>query len=265
LLACDGVMFVRSELIGKDGRHRAVYLTDGSNTGARAVWWRSAHLPEPPASAPLLVRFQLSRDLSRKRGQITIHSFAAHPAGPATDTETETEDSALADARSGAAFAVLDLRPLPDWRTRLEQVVAEHGAGAVLRWPEAPAQRAHVLVLMQAPPGPDELGALLATAQPQLVVLPPLPVVSESRQRMLDQARALLRAAEQRGDDINEQTVLERMAARIKQRPATVRAAFGVITGEPGAELTLDYLLAETAGYRALFRDKPAESLLRSG
>ncbi len=259
LLNCDGVFFARAETIGKDGRHQAVYLTDGSNISARAVWWRSAHLPAPPAGVPLRVRFYLSRDLSRKRAQITLHSFAAQPAQDAHPSAEEAPD-----ARSAAAFAVLDVRAQADWRARVEQAAAEHGAGALLTWPADAARPAHVLVLTQAPPGPDELNALLRLTQPQLVILTPQTTVNDAPEHVLARARALLRTAQQRGDSIDDAAVLARMAVRINQRPDTLRAAFGVLAGEPGADDKLAYLLAETAGYRKLFRDKPAERLLRS-
>jgi hypothetical protein len=80
----------------------------------------------------------------------------------------------------------------------------------------------------------------------------------------------MLKKGESKGDSPDDPAVQNRMAARIGQRAATIRAGITLLRqqGDPVGRLQtatrehLNYLLQETAAYRRFFATAPARSVL---
>jgi single-stranded-DNA-specific exonuclease len=255
LLVADGLRFVRSEPLGKDGRHRTLLLSDGGDALARATWWRSAHLPLPEPGAPLTLQFTLRRDVWRERVRAQIEVVAVQ-------TTSSPGTKSTSDA---ARFRIVDLRGAPERETALDALRAELGAANVAVWRErAPEHEPRaVLALWDAPPGMEELRAALAAIQPTTVVLLNEPTSNADAAAFVqDQVRRMISTAAKRGDALDDEAVQLRMARRINQRPATIRAALAAWRGDPDALAQLDYLLNETCAWRRFMAEAPAAQVL---
>ena len=260
LLASDGLRLVRAEPLGKDGRHRALLLSDGGETLTRATWWRSTHLPLPPPGATLMLQFTLRKDIwrERERAQIEI-----------VELQNQIEANALqADAQAksdSARFRIIDLRDVPDRASALAALIAEAGVENVAIWREsAPADEPRaVLVLWDAPAGRDELHAALGAIRPGAVVLLNIVPGNEDAPAVVqDLVRRMIGTATKRGDVLDDDSVRARMARRINQRPATIRAAIAAHRGDAAGVAALEWLLQETNAWRTFMAEAPASEVL---
>jgi hypothetical protein len=105
----------------------------------------------------------------------------------------------------------------------------------------------------------------LKRAAPQTVAL----MCSDQRhdddvRSVMGQVARMIKASEQRGDSLDDPSVITRMAARINQREASVRAAIKAHHKDEAASMQLQYLLDETRAYRKYVRQAAAEEVLRT-
>ncbi len=261
LLLSDGLRLVRAEPLGKDGRHRTLLLSDGGETITRAAWWRSTHLPLPAPGTTLTLQFTLRKDIWRERERAQIEVV--------TLQEGDVLKSAKLAAGSDASrFRILDLRSSHEREVVLTALIAEHGAANVSVWrvgAQVDEPRA-VLVLWDAPAGIDELRHALTVLRPGTVVLltttPPPAGGEDAPAFVREQVLRMMKAAQGRGDSLEDDAVIARMARRINQRPATVRAAVRTWQGDAAAAATLEWLLQETQAWRRYMAEAPAAAVL---
>jgi len=256
LLAAAGLRLVRAEPLGKDGRHRALLLSDDGETISRATWWRSTHLPLPPPGSTLALQFTLRKDIWRERERAQIEVVALQPQGGA-DASPPHSDS--------ARFRIVDLRNEPDRAAALATLTAEIGAQQLAIWRESPP--AHepraALVLWDAPAGREELHAALDAIRPGTVVLLNAPPGNaDSPAAVQDLVRRMISTATKRGDPLDDESVHVRMARRINQRPETIRAAIAAQRGDAAGVAALEWLLQETRAWRRFMAEAPAAEVL---
>jgi len=270
VLKSERLRIVRTEPLGNNGKHQALYLSDDEGHIAKALWWRSAQQPAPEDACNLC--FTLHRRTYRGKPSVQIHVARLEDAGASNDRR--------AAALVGSRFGVLDLRGELDRRAALNRIIADYGAGNVQVWAELdvpgpsgqePEGRsrlqlapAPVLVVWSAPPGPDELADALERAKPQTVVLLAAPVAPDQDQPdpFLRQLIGMLKVAERRGESVDDPTIVARMAARVGQREATIRA--GIQARDSSAHRDrLAYLLDETRAYRRYFQTAAADEVMR--
>jgi single-stranded-DNA-specific exonuclease len=248
-LRAEPLHVVRYEPLGKDNRHRALHLIDKAGHGQRALWWRSADRIVPHPEQPVSLRFHLRRDVFRGQTRAQIEVIALDV----------IEATAAAGARDAAErysenHAILDWRADADAREQLSQLVAQNPPGEVFVWHTYPAQKCRILVLREVPAGPDELAELLAMCEPATIVR----MTGEDRDdlsNIVQQVHDMLSTAAQRGDSPDDPAIQRRMASRINQRTALVRAILAHSRSEPSALERMRYLLDETRGYRTFLRN----------
>lgn len=295
--------FVRAEAIGQDGRHQLLYLQDQSGYLARAAWWRSTGRPMPAPNAPVSLVFGLRRNIyqGRVRLQIevvelqfdkTVAAPVAVPTESPSSNGAATAGAATASAAPASAapaatvasrFRIIDLRGELDRAAALQRLSDEHGAVQV--WAEeinshsqatgqwhtrvqlAPSS---VLVIWTAPPSTAVLQQALASAQPQTVVLLcHSDHAADNVEGFTGLMAQMLKLSQARGDALDDPTIIARMAARIGQRPESVREAIACWQINPGdgavvASAHLRFLLDETRAYRRYFCEAGADAVLRT-
>ncbi len=260
LLHSDGLKLIRYEPLGKkeDTKHRALYLDDGRGTIGRALWWRSAAIAMPDSETPLRARYKLRREIFRERARATIEIAALEPLHETPDTPAE--------ALHSGAYTVIDLRTNTDSGRAVQSIIASVGGNNVLTWHTHPLRPCQVLILNDAPAGPELFKALLAQCKPHTVVL--IPVSAQTAPSTDDTASiqqrvlGMLKVAESKGDALDDAAVLERMAMRINQRVEAIRACIALYRGEPGAAAQLAFVIDETVGYRRFVRSAPSGEIL---
>jgi len=275
--------FVRAEAIGQDGRHQLLYLQDQGGYLARAAWWRSAGRPMPVPNATVSLVFGLRRNVYQGRVRLQIEVIELQfdkSAAPSSDTSSN--NGVPTTSTIASRFRIIDLRGELDRTAALQRLSAEHGTLQV--WAEeidngalASGQSrtrmqltaSSVLVIWTAPPSTAVLQQALTNAQPQTVVL-----LCHS-EHAADRAESftglmtqMLKLSQTRGDALDDPEVISRMAARIGQRPESVREAIACWRVDSGngtfvASAHLRHLLEETRAYRRYFCEASADAVLR--
>lgn len=278
LLKSERLRPVRAAPLGNDSKHQMVFFQDGSGHEDRAIWWRSAGQVLPNLCDLV---YTIQRDVYQGRSRLQVQVVRMEVPG------LEQSSTLL-----GEQFSILDLRTSPDRPQELQRLVDEHGAPNVQVWDDlAPLQpksaplgheplmrlqlkQKSVLVIWSSPAGPEELAAALRRAAPHVVVLlTPAEVPSPDRpESIMQQVAALIKTAQQRGDALDDPAIVSRMASRIGQREATLRAGleyqrFCIAEDKAGAEKAwrkFAYFVEETRSYRRFFQQAAAEAVLRA-
>lgn len=248
-LRAEPLTVARVEALGKDSRHRALYLDDGAGHTLRAIWWRSAGLAAPDPQQAYSARFHLRRDVFRGVARAQIEILALDPFDNAVHAVQQPAIKSFS-----AQHAILDWRDVADPAKALDRLLEDNPADDILVWHTHPARPCRILVLRDVPAGPDELGALLSACAPHTIVRMS-GHDNDDRMSITQSVRNMLNTAQERGDDPNDPSVGTRMAARINQRAALVRAIIAEIRGEPAASERVRFLLEETRGFRKLLRE----------
>jgi len=273
-LAARRLVVVAQTAVGRSGEHRRLYLRDSTGREHKVFWWQSADRAVPDGVFDLAF-------LMRPR------NYLGHD-----EVTLEWVDARLVEAAApvlvstGPAFEVFDHRDDPAPTLTLE---ALRTLGAVAVWAEGSeltgpgvidrltAGPAETLVLWTAPPGPQELAALLRQVAPQRVHLFALDPGLDEPQAFLRRLAGLVKYALAHYEGRIDGMLIERMAAATAQRVAAVRcglewlaaqgqwtlvdqgAAGWRVSAAPGvanraaaqrAAMRLAELLAETAAYR---------------
>jgi hypothetical protein len=283
-----------------------VFFQDESGHEERAIWWRSAgHLL--PDLCDLV--YTLQRDTYQGKARLQLHVVRMEPLGlsagaPLIGSQFRIVDRrAAAGAAAGAAngtatgtAAGMAAGTAIDRAQELQRVLSENGAANVQVWDELAGlpdaglpgmaiplgceplmrlqlEQKSILVIWSAPAGPEELAAALRRVEPQAVVLltPPNPPGGDKPDSVMQRVNGMIRTAQQRGDALDDPSVIARMAARIGQREATLRAALDYhrllkAQDKPGAERAwrkFVYFVEETRSYRRYFQRAAAEAILR--
>jgi single-stranded-DNA-specific exonuclease len=278
LLKSERLRPVRAAPLGNDGKHQMVFFQDGSGHEDRAIWWRSAGQVLPNLCDLV---YTIQRDVYQGRSRLQVQVVRMEVPG------LEQASTLLGDQ-----FSILDLRASPDRVQELQRLVDEHGASNVQVWDDLAAlqpknaplgqeplmrlqlEQKSVLVIWSSPAGPEELAATLRRAAPHVVVLlTPADAPSPDRaESVVQQVAALIKTAQQRGDALDDPAIVSRMASRIGQREATLRAGLEYqrlcdVQDKPGAEKAwrkFAYFVEETRSYRRFFQQAAAEAVLRA-
>ena len=282
LLKCAGLKVARTETIGHDGKHQAVHLQDDAGNMQRALWWRSSGqwLPD---RCDLLFTMQRETYKGRRRMQVQVVRIES---AAEELTDTPRTDAPRSDAPiTSDQYQIVDLRATLDPAVDMARLREEHSTATLQVWEETALnpiagagctrvqlEARPVLVIVTAPPGPEELAEALKRVAPQTVVLlAGSPPADQDRvEVVLAAIAAMLKKSDTNGDSVDDPVVLNRMAARIGQRVETIRA--GIVLQrhqddaagrmQAAARDHLEYLLKETAAYRRYFATAPARSVL---
>ncbi len=272
ILKSANLKVVRAEPLGHETKHQAVFLQDESGNMQRVLWWRSSGqwLPD---QCDLLFTMQHEMYKGKWRMQLQVVRI--------TNASVDTEPAA--SELTSDRYKIVDLRASEDSATALVQLRENTGVTATQTWAEGLAkpaddrtrlqlEPASVLLIATPPPGPDELAEVLQRVAPQTVVLlaASLDDVSDRPEVVLGLIAAMLKKSESNGDSSDDPVVQNRMAARIGQRVATIRAGITLLRqqGDPAGRLhiaaraSFDFLLQETAAYRYYFATASARSVL---
>jgi single-stranded-DNA-specific exonuclease len=272
--------------LGRDGAHRLVIVEDAWGAAQEVIWWDGAGEPLPEGSFDLAYTVR-SSDYRGVRGiQVTWVD-----ARPTVETAVEVRlEIEVVDYRGVAQPAGLleGLRAQEDVAIWAEgAALTDQGAGSLLqhgspvrlpadvrsRYDLAPASR---LAIWTAPPGPQELAAVLRRVRPEKVYLFGVEPGYSAPEAFLRRLAGLVKhALSGRPGGAH----LAALAAATAAREATVRAglawlaARGLVSAAPSddgfvrltagdgvvhpdlaqAAQRLEALLAETAAYRAYF------------
>lgn len=273
LLRTEGLRLARVERIGLDGQHRALFLTDVEGTVRRAMWWRSAEQPLPSSDAVLSVTYTLRPDpLSRAaEPQIVIrtldadgvHLRAANGSQAVLAARFMIHDLRRSCGDLAAIQRVLDKYP-PEAIQVCSRLERPHWLHPSARWQTlAQLSCASVLVLWDTPPGVEAVAQALQQTDPQTVVLVFATDEEDQPSTVVEHVLGMLKVALRRGDDLDDDRVIARMAARVNQRQDTIRACIRWYRGETSQQEVIRHLLVETRAYRRYAREAPAEDLLR--
>lgn len=277
LLKSECLEPVRAEQLGNDGRHQSVYFRDESGHVNKVVWWRSGGQSLPGACDLV---YTMHRDVFRGKARMQLQVVRIDAVGQAVSLPYKT----------GGRFRIVDRRGEANRVAALRDILDQYGATQVQVWDESTLpldggalpgnllnrlqlQAGPVLVIASVPPGPEELSDVLKRAGPQTVVLlTPAAMPDFDRPPVfMQQLTGMIKAAEHRGESVDDANVIARMAARIGQREVTVRAGIecyrqmasaGKGLGQCASFTRLDYFLGETRGYRLYFQQVRAEALL---
>jgi hypothetical protein len=287
-LVSTWLKIVRHRPVGRNGEHRLLTVGDADGAQAPVIWWDGGQ-EELPAGRIDLAYTARASDY-RGEPQVEVAWIDARPSLGAAPAE-------IAPVR--APIEVVDFRQEPRPHRILEEL--RLGVEPAV-WREGPAAAeipgadryslppANGLAVWTAPPGPAELHAALARVAPARVYLfgldPGLDRSDALIQRLAGLVKHSLRAYDGR-------TTLASLAAATAQREATVLAALewlvargsirmeagesgalhleGIPAAEPKplveaeivrARARFEALLAETAAYRAFFRNADADTLV---
>ncbi len=211
----------------KETAHRRLYLNSDAGRQLRFTWFNAGTLPVPGDRLDLAMHLSLDIWRGQERAQAELVDWR-----PAEET-LQKDVATLITGRE-----VVDWRQEPDFQTCLARLHERYGSKVVLwaeGWDGVPlvpdtatryelsTQRAPILAIVTAPPGPDELRWVLSEVRPQVIYLLPPQVVPELTvstflERVAGMLRVALRAHEGWIDPV-------RMSARIGARRAAVVAA----------------------------------------
>ncbi len=268
LLRCDALRVANIQPLGEGRSHVRLHLHDSDGHLRDALWWGGASQPLPPLDARVALTFTLRRSVFRGVARAQVVVQALHFDSQHLRAAPQRDEVWLGD------FVVRDARQSQDWREVARALAQEFGAEAVQVWgdgegamPRSALRSRPVLVIAAPPPGSQALAEALARAQPQVVALAcRCADADDDPQHLLTAVAGMIKVAQRRGDDVNEATVIARMAARVNQRDETIRAAvrFLLQQDERQREL-LRALLRETRAWRRFACQAPAEAVLRAG
>ena len=284
-LATRDLWVLEDSIIGRDGEHRRLVITDEQGTRQTVLWWQGADQALPEGRFDLAYALR-ARDY-RGEAQLQVEWTDARPHGPATAVIPEPVRTLVdwrREADPRAALAGLKARgPLLIWAEGLgrQGVAPTGGEHAADRLSLTPAQ---TLVIWTAPPGPAELASALQAVDPAVVYMVAIDPVASQLHPFLDRLRGMVKHDLQtRGGQVN----IRRLAAALGHREATARAGLAWLAGRgqvsivasdrdtltlragegkpspdlPDLEARLRWLLAETAAYRRHLRSAPLEAL----
>lgn len=296
VLRSNNIIVARAEPLGSDGKHQALFLKDETGHMARALWWRSTGQNLPNADTPCNIVFTLQHNWYRNKVSLTI---TLQELRRQNDEALLTTDLALIDesipvvaaevpetvsaGRISTHFRILDYRFAENPAQMWQALMTEYGEANIARFGDFSGLNAlndhrddahlkadllmprPVLAVATAPAGPDELRALLAQTTPQVIALFAQQGTNDQDQHdvLVRAIKGMVKVAEKRGDHLEDTTVIERMAWRVRHRPATIVAGIAEILGDqktPSA--TLNFLLEETRAYRHYFYTAPATAVL---
>jgi single-stranded-DNA-specific exonuclease len=282
-LAARDLHVLGEAFIGRTGEHRRVTVEDVHDHTQTVFWWQGADQPLPQGRFDLA--FSVRASDYRGVPEVQVEWMDAHGLEPVTSQLRPVQTTRLDDRRMETdAEAVL--HELIQRYGAVLQVWAEGGGPGGMearnRQQLLPGPR---LALWTLPPGPQELRALVALVQPEETILfsfdPGLDKRSTFLPRLVGLVNYSLRAKAGQFD-------LQAAAAATAQRVATVEAGLECLAAEgkvliqeetgdrwqlskgPGhsdrqraenARVRLEAHLAETAAYRAYFRDAPLVAL----
>lgn len=285
-LAARRLAVVAEAALGRSGEHRRVYLRDGTGRQHKVFWWQSADRALPDATFDLA--FTMRPRNYQGRDEVTLVWVDARAIEAAAPVLVSPKPAYQAfDHRDDPApaltlEAVRSMGPAVVWAEGVEL----GGPGVVDRVRAAPGE---TLVLWTAPPGPQELAALLERVAPKRVHLFALDPGLDEPEVFLRRLAGLVKYALVHYGGRIDAALVQRMAAATASRASAVRcglewlAAQGQWTladeGEAGwrvsatpgqadraaaqeAAARLAELLAETAAYRAYARRADPHLLL---
>jgi single-stranded-DNA-specific exonuclease len=271
LLMSTGLKPVRADALGSDGRHQVIIFQDDAGNNNRAIWWRSGGQPLPDLCDLV---FTLQREVYRGKVRAQVTVVRIDPPG-----QTSAELS-----QASARFNIVDQRDDPDMAAALQHLLSEYGVENVQAWDDvgrvsmASCKRRlqleprPVLVILSPPPDPDVLAEALKRAAPQTVVLLTQPAVPEQDQPevVMQQMAGMLKVSDQHGDSLQDGAIIARMAARIGQSEAIIRAGIDRYRAAKAhddaagsaAWNKIVVILREIHGYRHFFQEAKAEEVL---
>lgn len=281
-LATRNLRLISAATIGRTDEHRKLIVEDEAGTTQTVLWWHGADWPLPEGHFDLAYTARASD----YRGQLEIELEWMDA--------REAERPSVVVQEEAPAVEIVDYRRASDPGTLLRRLLAgegiqvwaegevPHGVQGLSR-DELPA--GETLVIWSAPPGPDELRAVMKRVSPRRVILfatdPDLDKLALFLQRLAGLVRHSLRLHE-------GQMSLSALAAATAQRETTVQAGLQWLAAKgqvrivtsAGNQVTLaagngqrsaevEYwqhrvvaLLEETAAYRAYFARANAATLL---
>ncbi len=273
LLKSAGLKMVRADALGREARHQAVIFQDETGYQQRALWWGSRGQPLPE-QCDLVYTLQRNVYRGKPQAQIQVVRFDAGTARPPADDT----------AGQAAGVSFIDGRGAADQLAELARLRRQYGEASVQVWEEGVEKRAGgltrlqlqpaaVLAILSIPPAPDILAAALARVQPQTVALltePALPG-DDRPAGVINRVAGMIKSSEQRGDALDDPSVVARMAARIGHTEAAVQACIARHRARQARDEAayaealsqLEYILDNTRGYRVYFQGAPAAAVLR--
>jgi single-stranded-DNA-specific exonuclease len=283
ILATRSLSLQSHSAIGKSGEHLQLIVEDAGGVSRKVMWWQGAGSPLPEGRFDLAYTVRANNYRGQRAIQVEWVGFRAL-------------QESLGVAQPKTPRSIQDLRDQLDplaalgpWLARPEAAIfAEGELDPVLRG--RAVDRYHVeaaatLVLWSLPPGRTELQALLDSADPRQVVWLGVNTAADQLTPFLTRLSGLVRyALKNRAGQIT----LPELVAATGQRERTLRKGLAwltarghitcqlddtlVITLTPGAppdpaalpalERDLNYLLQETAAFRAYCQKADLQTLV---
>jgi single-stranded-DNA-specific exonuclease len=280
VLAARGVTIAGGRIVGRDGEHRLVEVTDAAGASLRMIWWNGAGEELPTGAFDGAFTLRASSYL----GQPQIEAvWAGYRQG-----------EAVAEVTIPSHYEVVDYRTNPN-RERLLRELAAAGTAAIWREPQAAASSpgadrgrldpADALCIWTTPPGPAELRAALERVQPERVYLFAVDPEASGPEAFVGRLAGLVkhvlghRQGRAEAGELAVAMASTETAVRLGLAWLEARGDLRVGEEEPGvftlqagragptAEVQrawerLSAALAEIAAYRGHFRRAPAERVL---
>jgi len=250
VLVLRGGTLLRVEDVSRvrETAHRRLYLNSDAGRQLRFTWFNAGILPVPGDRLDLAFNLCLDVWRGQERAQLELVDWRL---------AEETLQKDVATLIAGRE--VVDWRQEADLQTCLGRLRERYG-GQVVFWAEGgqgepvvqgaatryelAGQRATMLALVTAPPGPDELRWVLSEVQPQVIfLLPPQAVADPTVSGFLEQVAGMLKVALRAHEGWVDPV---RMSARVGARRAAVVA--GLRWLEAMGKVVLRY---ERGGLRA--------------
>ena len=284
-LAAERLRARPGKKVGRNDEHQLVIVTDEAGAEQQVIWWDggSEPLPEGRFDLAYVARNSTYRGLRELQVEWVEARACAQAEAEVSKVkaEIEIEDHRRVEQPREALAELVERGEVAVWREG-------EGAGDIPGHDRWSLPRAATLVIWTAPPGPAELRAALAQVRPVRVCLFGRDPGADTPEAFIRRLTGLVKhALSGRGG----RAPIAQLAAATAQREATVRlglawlAARGHVriaeetNGEvqltPGDGLSasdadfkaldahLRAALAETAAYRAYFREADAAALMR--
>jgi single-stranded-DNA-specific exonuclease len=288
VFAARRLKLVESSAIGRGREHLAMLVETPDSERYRVLWWGGAAWPQPEGLFDLAYSLRASNYHGQLEAQIEWQDFRPIEAGEVELTSPRYE--------------IVDHRSTRHPKPLLDNIRQEEN---VLVWAEGEARElvkgqdrteltgACTLVIWTLPPGREELQKVLETVNPERVILfasDPGPTSPEAFLQRLSKELVRLAAPQEPGI---YQVRLDRLAAAMAQREATVRLGFACLEkkgalhllsiegnlirfspphasqNEPSAPMILaetikqlKILLDESAAYRRYYTFAPVTALI---
>ncbi|MEM7030159.1 MAG: single-stranded-DNA-specific exonuclease RecJ [Chloroflexota bacterium] len=217
-IAVTGLTLVKESLFGRARNHRRLKVADQAGHMADIVWWNSATESLPTGSFDCVLT--INRDNYRRSETVQLLWVAARQ----QDAEAKPIERTIVDLRL-AANPLTQIKKKESVFFAVDSLASERKF--VFHQPQDLTEK--TLVLWQSPPGQDLLQHMIATVQPETIIVVAKPAQFDTFSTFVNQLMGLVKySLSQYGGRLD----IMALAGALGHRPATIRLAIQWLISE---------------------------------